>query len=131
MILSMTSSSNEDYKIVIPAVLDVKERVETYSLKRHTGTDLPVEAYWGTVYMGNGESLLECYSYFDPNFKPAVYYTKGWTQKIISVRFIKLARLDKIYFNKWEDFDLYDTEHFHTFIKQLQKYGFRVLLKNK
>lgn len=128
MILSMTSSSSVAYKIVQPSILDEPEHTQVYELVPHKENELPIEASLGTVYLGNSASLIECYSYYDLNFKVEPYYS-SWTQKIISVRFLKLSRMDKIHFSSWDDFDMYDTAEFHKFIFQLRKQGFKIMTK--
>lgn len=94
---------------------------------KYEETNLPVEAYWGTLYLrSEAGTLLEFYSYFDPDFKTIPHYP-GWNQKIIQTRFHKLERVDKIYFKKFEDFEMYDTEIFHRLLSFLHKNGFTLL----
>lgn len=91
--------------------------------------DLPVDAFLGTLVLKSPlGTVLECYSYIDPDYKPDkyIYVERGYSQKIIQVEFKQLARQDKIYFKSWNDFTIFDTEIFHTFVSRLLQNGFKL-----
>jgi hypothetical protein len=72
-------------------------------------------------------TVIEFYNYIDPAYVYEPMYevenlhlTQGY--------FHSLARSDRTFFKKWEDFTLYDTNSFHRFVEGLLKAGFQIML---
>jgi hypothetical protein len=80
----------------------------------------------GTVYaISEAGTRIRCYSHLRLNPKPDKYIyimdgTPNW-QQVVEIEFEHLARRDKIFLNKWEDFTIYDIHEYHHFIDTLEK----------
>lgn len=85
-----------------------------------------INSYFGTMYLSNGKSYLECYTYIDPKMsisEDSVVYIQ---QLVIQIYFIKLHHSDKRHFSRWDDFTMYNTSNFHkNLVDPLLKRGFK------
>ena len=95
-----------------------------------TSDELPIEASMGTIWMRSpAGSVIEFYSYIDPAYLHDPMYEIEETQ-LIQVSFHMLARSDRAFLKRWDDFTLYDLDMYHRLIASLQRAGFVILLES-
>jgi hypothetical protein len=90
--------------------------------------DLPLEATLGTMWMRSDTgSTLEFYSWIDPAYCHGPMYEVEEVH-MTQVTFHKLAKYDRAFLKRCDDFTIYDIESFHRLIAALQRAGFQIML---
>ncbi len=92
-------------------------------IPRLVASEMPIASYLGTLVIeSDSGSIIKCYSYYDPSFH-VVPYELPWSQKKTTIDFIRLERMDRAYFNMWQNFTLYNLDEFHRWLLSLQRTG--------
>jgi hypothetical protein len=110
------------------ATADRISRLQPWKQNVHSVTELPIEATLGTMWMqSDSGSVIEFYTWIDPVYCHGPMYE---TEEVhmTQVTFHTLAKYDRAFLKRWEDFTLYDLEMYHRLIATLQRAGFRIML---